>query len=370
MAAALDKRLDYLINDLKAYEGFSHAGRGRRHSVKRLLYRWSKAQEDMAIVKLHLLQRNLWKSARTGNRNEGLEEILNEDWRQFQLLPADGRHLRVEDKRKQLLAYRFQLPEKFTQTLANTENLIPVKPVQIHSHHATTNRHWGLWKGRISEPCMTADYARDLPFSQQWLDANRELFQYLSNNLRLLQPEMYVRYSSITRFLPAEVRPVCGAWYTCAINQNTTMDEVAHLDQNNYYCGLNVVVGWGDYKSAKLVLWDLKVVVEMLPGDAIFFPGSAITHSTVDVRGESRNTINCFADQNLLDWKDKKHKELTGYDRGEKSGERGKMKERGKKRKREKDEEMEAREGPGARGEVVAEYFKAELEIKELDTLS
>jgi hypothetical protein len=87
------------------------------------------------------------------------------------------------------------------------------------------------------------EYSRDLPYSQQWFDANHELFKHLSDVLRLLEPQMYARFNSIREFLPERVHPTCGAWFSCAINQNMTMDGTPHLDSSDYYCGFNVVTG-------------------------------------------------------------------------------------------------------------------------------
>lgn len=44
-----------------------------------------------------------------------------------------------------------------------------------------------------------------------------------------------------------------------------------------------MAVGYDKYKSSKLVSWDLEIVVEVLPGDAMFFLNRLITHNTVDI---------------------------------------------------------------------------------------
>jgi hypothetical protein len=76
----------------------------------------------------------------------------------------------------------------------------------------------------MPEPQMTAEYRRNLPYSQQWFDANYDLFKYLTDALRLLEHEMYVRFNSIREFLPEGVHPTYGAWFACAIDQNMTED--------------------------------------------------------------------------------------------------------------------------------------------------
>lgn len=43
--------------------------------------------------------------------------------------------------------------------------------------------------------------------------------------------------------------------------------------------------------------------------------GRVIAHNTVDIQGGVRNMVNCFVHETPLIWKDRKHEELTGYDR-------------------------------------------------------
>jgi hypothetical protein len=65
---------------------------------------------------------------------------------------------------------------------------------------------------------------------------------------------MYVRFTSIKKFLPDNLKVACGAWYTCAVNLNMTSEGTAHQDKSDYHCGFNVSVGWGSYSTSKLVL--------------------------------------------------------------------------------------------------------------------
>ena len=52
---------------------------------------------------------------------------------------------------------------------------------------------------------MSQDYLKDLPSSQKWLDENQAYFKHMSDILRLLEPQMYRRYSSIKQFLPEDL---------------------------------------------------------------------------------------------------------------------------------------------------------------------
>jgi hypothetical protein len=213
---------------------------------------------------------------------------------------------------------------------------------------------------------MTADYYRDLPFSQQWLDANQSLFQHLSDVLCLLEPQMYVRYTSIKPFLPTEVQPSCGAWYACALNQTMIRDGEPHFDHCDYYCGLNAVTGWGDYIGAKLILWQLGLAIENKPGDVIMFLARILTHNSVDIQGESRNMVDIFVHQAPLIWKDRQHKALTGYGREGKPGtarkeKRGKGKQSVKKAENDENDES-------AENNENAEHAESVMDMGDPDT--
>ena len=267
----------------------------------------------MQTIQVPFLFQDLWKQARGRKHKEHLEAISQQDWHDFPAYESSNKHLRVEDKRGQLLVYRLRIPEKFTATLTDTEALIPKRATSTHSRGTTSQRYLGLWKKYVTEPRMTSDYLKDLPSSQEWLDANQPYFQHMTNILRILEPKMYVRYTSIKDFLPKGLKPAYGVWYACGILQNMTEDRMTHMDISDYYCGLNVNTAWGTFTSVKLVFWQLRLVVEVKPGDTILFLPRVITYNVVDIQGGVRNIVDTFVHQALLYWKDTKHKELTGY---------------------------------------------------------
>ncbi|KAI9748902.1 MAG: hypothetical protein M4579_007079, partial [Chaenotheca gracillima] len=154
-------------------------------------------------------------------------------------------------------------------------------------------------------------YKKDLPGSDQWFEANKELFLYLSDIvLRNLNPRMYDKFKSIVPYLDPEsnLHPLCGAWHGCAINQNQTSDGKPHIDGNDYHFGLNVVTGWGNFTSSKLLLWQLGLAIEIVPGDAILFLGRLFTHNAIDIQGGSRNIVDAFTHLTTLTWVDRKGK--------------------------------------------------------------
>jgi len=308
-------RLDYLINQLHVYDGFDHKGQGLKHAVKNKIRGFANKQRDMTVVEVDTLYEDLWAAAKGTGYKGAMAAALQRGSSDFRIIPSDGHHVKIVDRRGKLLAYRFGVPEPLRQNLSDTEQLIPDDKKQRHERGTTVNRHWGMWKKYMKEPRMTGEYVRDLPHSKQWAEANAELFRYLSDVLRILEPKMYKRFVSIREFLPRDVTPMCGAWYACAINQNMTEDGRPHIDSSDYYCGLNVVTGWGEFTSAKIVLWQLDVKVELKSGDAMLFLGRLIGHNAVDIEGGPRNIVDGFVHRDPLAWKDKMHKQLTGYGR-------------------------------------------------------
>lgn len=130
---------------------------------------------------------------------------------------------------------------------------------------------------------------RRLPLEPDWTGGRRDneaLFRYLSDTvLRNLDAKMYAKFTSLQTLLPESLQPLCGAWAGCAINQGQTTNGTLHIDNSDLKFGLNVVTGWGDFTTSKLLLWQLGVAIEVQPGDAVLFLERLFTHNAVDIEG-------------------------------------------------------------------------------------
>jgi hypothetical protein len=98
MGQELKQRVEYLINDLKAYQDYDYGKKGLRHAVKHDLYMWKKQQKDMTVVQIPQLYRDLWKQADRKAKDQQPQNTLEKDWKAFPTYDSDGNHLRIEDK--------------------------------------------------------------------------------------------------------------------------------------------------------------------------------------------------------------------------------------------------------------------------------
>jgi hypothetical protein len=80
--------------------------------------------------------------------------------------------------------------------------------------------------------------------------------------------------------------------------------STTHRDVKDDFTVFNAVAPFGKYKGGDLVLWGLKMRVEMRPGDVFFFFGSIISHNVTAVEGD-RNSVNLFTHHSTLVWADR-----------------------------------------------------------------
>jgi hypothetical protein len=114
---------------------------------------------------------------------------------------------------------------------------------------------------------------------------------------------MYAKFKSINNTLPSYLKPLCGAWFGCAINQNQITDGEPHIDMSDYHFSFNVVTGWGNFTST-LLLWQIEQSIEILLGDAVLFLGRLFTHNAISITG-CRNIIDCFSHSMIFSWHEK-----------------------------------------------------------------
>ena len=72
-----------------------------------------------------------------------------------------------------------------------------------------------------------------------------------------------MRYGGARPYLQAccNLQLVCGIWFGVVINEAVTGSTGTHLDFSD--SEFNCTVPWGEYKGGALVLWQLKMIVEL-----------------------------------------------------------------------------------------------------------
>ena len=81
-----------------------------------------------------------------------------------------------------------------------------------------------------------------MPISKEWRDKNNELFEYLSDGLRIISPMTYMRYRGAWPYLQAlhNLQPLYGIWFGVVINEAVTSSTGTHLDFGD--SGFNCIV--------------------------------------------------------------------------------------------------------------------------------
>lgn len=302
----VNKQLDFLLkNDIWAdkYKSFT---RGPAHGIKRILHRWEISQSTLQTTISSVNYTDLKYAA----RHKALLSYDNSQITSFKSIPSVNNHHQVLDHHNNILVYRFRLPAPLVTTLTDCYSLLPQRSTPPTVRGDYTHDHYALWADYSKKIYYSSEYTRDLPSSQQFLNTNEPLFNYLSDNLRLISPHMYLKLTSLEPFLPAHLNRLGGAWSGVAVNRGyrAGTSSLTHYDWQDYPASYNCVVPTSHdptttYTGANLVLWPLKVVMELKPGDALFFFGSLIAYNVTPVSAGLRNSLDLFTHKSCLDWK-------------------------------------------------------------------
>ena len=274
-----------------------------KHETQHYLKLWKKMQNGIQYTMSPITYVQLKDDAR-GNRREVLEAAKQGDINMFMVIKSGKDHHAIVDECGEILGYRYQIKPGLLATLAETTSNLPPTSVAAGVRGGYSTRHYAVWCDYSLLPRESAEYKRDLPRSKEWCEKNAKLFQYLSDGLRMISPNTYARYAGARPYLEArmDLKPLCGIWFGVAVNEEVTGSTRTHLDWGDH--GYNCVVPWGEYEGGRLVLWQLKMVVELQPGDAFFFMGSLIAHNVHVIEGV-RHSIDLFCHKNVLAWKDR-----------------------------------------------------------------
>jgi hypothetical protein len=274
-----------------------------KHKTQHCLKIWKRLQGDIQYTISRVSYRKL-KAKRKGKKLEVLKAAKEGVVEDFTVIESSKNHHAIVDRYGEVLGYRYPIKRQLLETLIDSTSNLPRKRRKAGVRGSYPTRHYTVWRDYALVPRESSEFKRDLPDSREWCKENVKLFQFLSDGLRMISPKTYARYGSVKPYLEKEVnlKPLCGVWFGAAINEEVTGSTSTHLDWGDH--GFNCVVPWGEYEGGGLVLWPLKMVVKLQPGDAFFFMGSLIAHNVHEVIGV-RHSIDLFCHKTMLTWKDK-----------------------------------------------------------------
>jgi hypothetical protein len=167
------------------------------------------------------------------------------------------------------------------------------------------HRHYAAWGDFAKDVYHSKEYRDDFPHSQNWLDANRALWDYLSNLLRLVRPEMW---KTANNFKFLKEKHLAGAWSGMAINQDTKDGGDVHQDWQDSQRVFNCVVPFGIFSGADLVLWQAGLRFQLSRGEVLFFFGSLLAHHVTKVTSGRRSVVDLFTHKSNFDVRKRKFK--------------------------------------------------------------
>jgi hypothetical protein len=257
-------------------------------AVSKILSEWDQRQATFQSIRASISISNLKaKTKRKGilPPDVGNEKALN----RFTLIPSSERPVEVLDCRGNLIAFRCSVPIDLIANLERTEAMLPRLKAQNTGRGLFPHRHYAAWGDFATEVYHSKEYRDDLPHSQNWLDANRALWDYLSNLLRLVRPEMW---KTANNFKYLKEKHLAGAWSGMAINQDTKDGDV-HQDWQDSQRMFNCVVPFGIFSAPTM---EREMVTEgtlTCPFLTAPPPGKSVPTVSPDPRPIVQPTVQC-----------------------------------------------------------------------------
>ena len=193
-----------------------------------------------------------------------------------------------------------------------------------------TVRHYCIWCAYAKEPFICSQFCKDGEGAKMFMQANSQLWESMSMYLSELFPGVYKEFMNLP--LAPHLDRMAGAFMGCVINMGSgdiPVETKPHRDVKERAFGVSCLCPFGTYKGGALILWELKVIIELNPGDLLFLPDSLIHHSNERVTGIHHSVV-AFTQQNMFDYWKRSSSEF----RDKKKSKLGKRKEK-EKRKRE-----------------------------------
>ncbi len=302
----------FQFEEVKVPEGSTFA-----FQVNDRVLNWQEMIKDRRVIKCSksynsLLSQSTWKTLPDITEDHNAPNS-------FAYYPSDHGFLEIKDENGKLLGFRFPLKRENLEILKDCDEMVDGLPTNTGKHkRGTFNlRHWGVWADYSPDFMMSNDMQRDLEVARVWLSQNQDLFAEASDVLRMVDPEQYVHMrNEFRKFMEKEAAPdglpleqVAGVWHTVALNRKQVGNaSTTHQDWKDGQQTYNCVIPYGEWSGGDLILWPLKLRVQISEGEGFLFLGRVIAHSVSEVVG-MRNSVDAFLHKSNFDCLRRKMKE-------------------------------------------------------------
>lgn len=156
----------------------------------------------------------------------------------FAFYPSSLGPLEIKDKNGVLLGWRFRINKDLVQKLANTDSLLPDRTPRRRGGGGDPTvrgvfdaRHYTVWADYGKRMRENKEMIEDMPASQEWLTSNHEIFEALSHELRMQDPDQYKHLTGAvvkqmgkikSNSMDRNLKPLAGAYHRVAINRGQT----------------------------------------------------------------------------------------------------------------------------------------------------
>jgi predicted 2-oxoglutarate/Fe(II)-dependent dioxygenase YbiX len=287
-------------------------------NIKRLQKLQQKVQANARIVRLKNIKLGALRKNYTPHHKEIPQNLLK-DVSTFRRIRSDPKHpLFIYGADGGLLAYRghlnnSQILKDLTSSLAKLPRRTNLKFRGIDRGSYST-RHYCTWSPYSKRPFVSKELQEDGEAGLEFLKANTGLWKRLSNILGQISPGTYRQFLRYP--LPKNSPRFCSAWAGCVVNlgDKDPVQTKLHRDVKESKFGFSCVVPAGNYIGGALILYDLRLVIELTPGEVFLFPDSLIHHANEDISGE-RSSIVAFTQENLFHYWARKYKYINNKDK-------------------------------------------------------
>jgi hypothetical protein len=178
----------------------------------------------------------------------------------FCFFPYTAEKHDIYDMNGKLLGAGFQFPLVLIEEL---QRLTATLHAATKSHYHNADKrgfakacHYIAWCDSAVSLYMSANYVYQQPHSKNYIEANKPVWERISNQIRFLDPDMYLKMSVPSRMFSAIVKSLCVAYHGLCLNQEVQAANGLglHHDGKGDIKVFNAVVPCGDFSGGDLLL--------------------------------------------------------------------------------------------------------------------